>query len=423
MTQEDTIALALSLSMLLATGLIFGALARHFHLPLVLGELIGGVVLGPTLIRRFIPLPFAKLYPTTGTVAIGRDAFIQLGLLFFLFTAGQQMNLPALRRLGRSVLWTSGLGIAIPFGLGFLMVLAAPERWAAHIELPTSGAALLIGTALSISALPVIARVLFDLGLARRELGALVLSSATLDDLVGWSLFAAILGSFTPHAASRFPPWASILSILGFAALVLTLGRFIVRQVRARIPAQRVGARIGVATLLWLLAAAAAEWMGVHAIVGAFLVGLALTHDDGEPDASTEPVHQFALGIFAPIYFVSLGLKTDFASNFDLGLVALVLVIACLGKIIGATLGARLGGIAWRPSWAVGFGMNARGAMEIILASVALEQHLIDERLFVALVVMALVTSLLSGPVMARLLAGHPQFERTSPQVEATRPS
>jgi Kef-type K+ transport system membrane component KefB len=148
MTQEDTIALALSLSMLLATGLIFGALARHFHLPLVLGELIGGVVLGPTLIRRFIPLPFAKLYPTTGAVAIGRDAFIQLGLLFFLFTAGQQMNLPALRRLGRSVLWTSGLGIAIPFGLGFLMVLAAPERWAAHIELPTSGAALLIGTAL-----------------------------------------------------------------------------------------------------------------------------------------------------------------------------------------------------------------------------------------------------------------------------------
>jgi Kef-type K+ transport system membrane component KefB len=256
----------------------------------------------------------------------------------------------------------------------------------------------------------VIARVLFDLGLARRELGALVLSSATLDDLVGWSLFAAILGSFTPHAAARFPPWASILSILGVAALVLTRGRFIVRQVRARIPAQRVGARIGVATLLWLLGAAAAEWLGVHAIVGAFLVGLALAHDD-EPDASTEPVHQFALGIFAPIYFVSLGLRTDFASNFDLGLVAIVLVVACLGKIIGATLGARLGGIAWRPSWAVGFGMNARGAMEIILASVALEQHLIDERLFVALVVMALVTSLLSGPVMARLLA------------EATRPS
>src|SRR4030095_7594719 len=211
MTQEDTIALAVSLSMLLATGLIFGELARRFHLPLVLGELIGGVVLGPTLIRRFIPLPFAKLYPTAGAVAIGRDAFIQLGLLFFLFTAGQQMNLPALRRLGRSVLWTSGLGITIPFGLGFLMVLAAPERWAAHIDLPTSGAALLIGTALSISALPVIARVLFDLGLARREFGALVLSSATLDDLIGWSLFAAILGSFTPHAASRFPPWASIL--------------------------------------------------------------------------------------------------------------------------------------------------------------------------------------------------------------------
>ncbi len=406
MSHDDSIHLSLALSILLTVGLVFGQLMKRLHLPRVVGELLGGILLGPTVMRHFAPELFASLFPTTGNVAIGRQAFIQLGLLCFLFAAGLEMDVPALRRLGRKVLWTSGPGILVPFALGFGAVSLAPDLWGSHVLIGGWGPGLFLGTALSISALPVIARVLMDLGLIRHELGTVVLCAATLDDLIGWSLFAAILGSYAPGAHAHHPPWLTLLLIFGFAAFMLTVGRWAVARLRRRVQAWVTwpGGLVGIGAVLWLGAAVVAEWIGVHAIVGAFLVGLALAQGREERDLPTEVVQQFAIGIFAPIYFVSIGLRTDFAAHFDLKLVAIVLVIACLGKIGGVAVGARLGGLEWRPALAVGFGMNARGAMEMILASVALEHGLIDESLFVALVVMALVTSMISGPAMARLL-------------------
>src|SRR5262249_26564684 len=158
--------------------------------------------------------------------------------------------------------------------------------------------------------------------------------------------------------------------------LVLTVGRWCVSRTRRWLRARITwpGGLIGAAAVLWLAAAVLAEWIGVHAIVGAFLVGLALAQGQEERDLPTEIVHQFAIGLFAPIYFVSIGLKTDFFANFDAGAVLVVLLVACLGKIGGASVGARLGGMSWREAFAVGFGMNARGAMEMILASIALEK-------------------------------------------------
>jgi Kef-type K+ transport system membrane component KefB len=246
-----------------------------------------------------------------------------------------------------------------------------------------------------------------DLGLARHELGAIVLSSATIDDLIGWSLFAGILGSFGQGAAARHPAWLIAILIFGFATFVLTVGRWLVGRTQAWFQARITwpGGLIGVAAVLWLVAAVFAEWIGVHAVVGAFLVGVALSQGREKQATPAEAVHQFSMGVFAPIYFVSIGLKADFFTNFSLILVTAVLVVACAGKISGVTFGARLSGMSWRDSLAVGFGMNARGAMEMILAAIALEHHIIDETLFVALVVMALVTSMLSGPVMSRLLA------------------
>jgi Kef-type K+ transport system membrane component KefB len=162
---------------------------------------------------------------------------------------------------------------------------------------------------------------------------------------------------------------------------------------------------IGLITIIVLLAAALAEAIGIHAIFGAFFVGVALGRAFGEEDQHVrEIIYQFAISFFAPLYFVSVGLRADFAAHFDLPLVLIVFAIACAGKIGGASLGAWLGGMPRREALAVGFGMNARGAMEMILASVALEYQVIDQRIFVALITMALTTSMLSGPVMQRLL-------------------
>lgn len=395
----------IALVVMLATGLVFGALARRVGLPMVVGELCGGVLLGPTVMARYWPQAYEWLFPSTGPAASGRKAFIQLGIICFLFATGLEMNVPALKQMGRKVMWTSVLGMVVPFVGGFVMVLAAPFYWEPHVLIGQWGGALLLGTALAISALPVIARVLMDLGLAREEFGALVLAAATLDDLVGWSLFAAILATFAPGAHVR-APWLTMVLIFAFAALLLTLGRAMATRWRDWVR-ERVnwpGGWVGATAVLWLTAAVVAEWVGVHAVVGAFLVGLTLAKGGATRDGPAEAVHQFAMGVFAPIYFVSVGFRADFAANLDLWLVLAVFAVACIGKIGGVTFGARLAGMGWNTAIATGFGMNARGAMEMILAAVALENGLIDEPLFVALVIMALLTSVISGPVMGRLL-------------------
>jgi Kef-type K+ transport system membrane component KefB len=142
--------------------------------------------------------------------------------------------------------------------------------------------------------------------------------------------------------------------------------------------------------------------------VGAYLVGVAAAQslDDKVGNEANVIIHQFALSFFAPLYFVSIGLQANFLTSFNLPLVAVIIAIACLGKIFGAALGARLGGLARGEAWAVGLGLNARGAMEIILASVALQTGLVSPAVFVALVAMAVVTSMLAGPSMQRLLQG-----------------
>ena len=399
MTEPDFIRFCLQTALILLVAITFGQLARRLRCPAVFGELIGGVILGPTILGWAAPSLFQWIFPTTGPVAAGRDVLARLGLLCFLFVAGLEMNLPALNARRRAIIWASLLGILIPFLSGYTM---ARLQGGSSTILP-----LFMGTALSISALPVIARVLMDLGLQRTEVASVVLGAAVIDDLIGWSLFGLILALASHQgAASATRPWFAVGVVLVLMAFALTLGRRLVRRVgpwlRARLTA--VGSLIGVAAVVSLLAAAGVEALGFHAVFGAFLVGLMVAEGRPERHHVHETVYQIATGVLAPLYFVAVGLRVNFATNFDLPLVATVLVVACAGKIIGATLGALIGKLDLRQALAVGFGMNARGAMEIILASTALEYRIIDERIFVALVAVALLTSLLSGPAMTLVL-------------------
>jgi K+:H+ antiporter len=163
------------------------------------------------------------------------------------------------------------------------------------------------------------------------------------------------------------------------------------------------GAFLGITAIFILLAAACAETFGIHPVFGAFLVGLAFSQNLEKRDDAHEMIYQFVMYFFAPLYFVSIGLRANFVTSFDLTLVMVILLIACIGKVLGVTLGLRISKMSWKQSAAIGFALNARGAMEMILASVARDAGLIDDRLFVALVIMALVTSVLSGPIMSRL--------------------
>jgi Kef-type K+ transport system membrane component KefB len=407
MTHHDLILFFLQISVILAVALLFGQVARKLHLPAVLGELIGGIALGPTVFAALAPELYARLFPSTGATGVARDAIIKLGLLLFLFVAGLEVNLRYVRQRGRSIVWTSLSGIVVPFGLGFGLVLLLPGLWGPRANSHVLVFALFLGTALSISALPVIARVLMDLDLTKRDLGMVVMAAATIDDLIGWSLFAVILSNFRPSGPQPGRDLLVTLGlILGFFAVTLSVGRWIGQRAQpwCRAHLRWPSGFIAMTALVVLVAGAIAETVGIHAVFGAFLVGVALAQNSEQRDQAHEVVYQFVTSFFVPIYFVSIGLQADFAANFDFLLVSLILIVACVGKIGGVGFGALIGKFPPREALAIGFGMNARGAMGMILASVALEYQLIDQRVFIALIIMALVTSMLSGPIMQRLL-------------------
>lgn len=364
-------------------------------------ELLCGVVLGPTIFGRFAPGLHLLVFPNVASATQAREAVTEFGLLLFVFMAGLEVETSSLRKRARTLAWTSGLSIAVPFGLGAGAVLLWPALWGAAAPENRTLLALFVATTFSISALPVISRILMDHGLIRTELGVLIMSSATVDDILGWGLFALILTNFG-HDGGR-SLGASLVSVLAVFALALNLSnRRIQRAVRwLNLPRETLLLKL---TFLVVLATAVfSQAIGTHATLGAFLAGAALSRIPEARRFAHESFDRITAGVFAPLYFVSIGLHADFAANFDVVLVGLVLTLACAGKITGSYFGSRLGGANPRDSLIVAFGLNARGAMGIILATIAHDGGLIEQRLFVALIVMALATSVLASFGIRRL--------------------
>jgi len=200
---------------------------------------------------------------------------------------------------------------------------------------------------------------------------------------------------------------------------MLTVGRNLAQKAQSKFKSHLSwpGSFLGITSALILFAAAFAEVIGIHAVFGAFLVGLAFSQNLEKRDAAHEMVYQFVMYFFAPLYFVSIGLRANFVTSFDPFLVFVILVIACAGKILGVTLGLKLGKLPWKQAITVGIAMNARGAMEIILATVTRDSGLIDDHIFVALIIMALVTSFISGPIISRLYYSAPLKNRIQLQI------
>ncbi|MGL5892888.1 MAG: cation:proton antiporter, partial [Bacteroidia bacterium] len=265
--------------------------------------------------------------------------------------------------------------------------------------------ALFLGTALSISALPVIARILMDMNLFRTNIGMIIIASAMFNDLVGWLIFSFIL-SVAGQGSSQAEVGYTILYILSFGAFMLFIGRSLINRALPWIQTKLSwpGGVLAMSLGLCLLSAAFTESIHIHAILGAFIAGIAIGDSVHLREQAREIIHQFVTNFFAPLFFVSIGLKVNFIEHFDGLIVAVVLVLAFIGKVVGAGLGARLGGLSKRNALAVGFGLNARGAMEIILGTLAYEAGLISQAVFVALVIMALITSITSAPLIRRFV-------------------
>ncbi len=409
MSHSDLVSLLLALGLLVGIARALGELASALRQPAVLGEILAGVLLGPTILGSLWPEATAGLFPETGPVAFGLQGMTQVAVVLFLLVAGLEVDLSRIKRQGRMATVVSAAGMFFPFALGFAGVYAAPALLGKPPETGTFLYALFLATALSISALPVIAKILMDLHLFRTDLGMIILAAAIVNDFIGWLLFALVLGLIPGRHLDEgsFDIRTTVTATLVFALGMLTVGRTLLDQVLVRVQAQAAwpAGVLALCVSLALLCGAFAEWIGVHAIFGAFLVGVALGDSRHLQERTRLILHHFVAALFAPLFFASIGLRVNFVEAFDPVLCLVVLAIACLGKVLGCGGSALLAGMPSRQAWALGFGMNARGAMEIILGLLAREAGLIDDRMLVALVVMALVTSMLSGPLMERMLA------------------
>jgi K+:H+ antiporter len=405
LSHSDITTMFLALGTLLGSARVLGELARRFNQPAVLGEIIAGILLGPTVLGRVVPDIPATLFAKTGPVATFMQGFGTVAVALFLLVAGLEVDLGRVWRQGRSAITVSLSGIVVPFAIGILCGWFAPTAMGREPGADPLIFALFFATALAISALPVIAKTLMDLGLFRTDLGMIVIASAIFEDLVGWIIFATIL-SMMGSGAHSLPVGYTVLLTLSFAAAMLTVARRFLNWVLPWIQAflSWPGGVLGFVATIALFCAAFTEWIGVHAIFGTFMAGVALGDSPHLRERTRATLEQFVAFIFAPIFFAGIGTRVDFVANFDGMLVVTVLAVACIGKIVGCGLGARWSGNSRRESAAIGLAMNARGAMEIILGLLALQHGVIRERMFVALVVMALVTSIMSGPLIQKVL-------------------
>jgi Kef-type K+ transport system membrane component KefB len=389
--------LQLAIMLLFARGL--AEVAQKFKQPAVVGELLAGILLGPTILGMVTPDFFEYMFQSHPSANLALDGIVQVAVILLLFIAGLEVELHLVWSQGKSALNTSLLGLVVPFVLGFVFPYFYPSFFglAEGDKLLFS---LFMGTAMSITALPVVVRILMDMNLFKTKMGMLIVAGAMVNDLIGWLIFSVIL-SFMGKSGNL-----SLINTIGitllFTAFMLTIGKGLINRVLPWINKKLSwpGGLLSLSMAFCFLSAAFTEWLGIHAIFGAFLLGVALGDSDHLSEKAKEIIHQFINNIFAPLFFVSIGLKINFFTNFDLGLVLVIMVISFAGKIIGSGFGAYRSGYKINEALAVGFGMNARGAMEIILGLIALENGLIDEKLFVALVVMAIVTSMTSGPLM-----------------------
>lgn len=406
LSPHNILVMLLSLGILLAAARLLGELAQRFRQPAVLGELLAGVLLGPTILGTFAPEFSLFLFPPTGPNAIALDTIATLAIILFLMVAGIEVDLSTIWKQGNIGIKVGISSLCIPFLFASLTAWLLPGKLGCENAASPLVFILFFAIGISISALPIIAKTLMDMDLYRSDLGMIVVSAAIFNDLVGWMIFAMILGLLDTGPASGPSIPMTILMTLAFTFTMLTLGRSLIHRALPFVQAYTgwPGGELSFALILALLGAAFSEWIGIHAMFGAFLVGAALGDSAHLRERTRFTIDHFVSYIFAPIFFASIGLKVNFLDHFDLELVLTVITLACCCKVTGGFLGARWGGMPRREASAVGFAMVSVGAMGIIVGLLALESGIIEERLFVALVIMAMVTSMISGPMMRLVL-------------------
>lgn len=391
--------------LLCARGL--GELFRRWKQPAVTAELLVGIVLGPTILGRFSPGFQAALFPHDAIQQGMFETVAWLGVLFLLLDTGLEIDFSIAWRQRGKALAIAATDIVVPMALAFPCVYLLPDSFLVQPERRLLFS-LFMATVVSISAMPIAVRCLHDLNLLKTDLGFLAVSALAVNDVIGWVLFGILLGIFTNPAATAAVVAPVLLGTVGFAAFVLTLGRRWSSHLFAAIKARHFpepATSLTVTLLLGLLFGAITQKLGVHALFGFFLAGIAVGEAKSLAEDTRRVISQMVYSVFVPLFFVNVGLKIDFIANFHLGLVLLIGAIGIGGRYFGTWLGATLFGVPRVNRHLLSITHAPGGIMEIVVALLALECGLIQAPIFVAVVFGAVFSSVVLGPWMARALA------------------
>lgn len=404
---EHSIVFFLQMAVILAACRVVGRLARQLGQPQVVGEMIAGVVLGPSLFGLLWPGGQTALFPRESLKVLYVGA--QLGVGLYMFLVGVEFRTDLFRARARSAAAVSVAGMLAPFVLGALVALwlvRVPGMFA--VETRTFEAMLFLGAAMAITAFPMLARIIYERGLTGTALGTLALSAGAIDDAAAWCVLAIVLASFGGGA------WVAVKAIAGgllYAVVMTTLGRRLLARLERRVEADgRLGhGTLGLVLMLLMLAAWLMDYAGIHAVFGGFLLGTAMPRGRFA-EALRQQLEPFAVVFLLPMFFTFSGLNTrlDLVNSPQLLLIAAAVLFAAIaGKGVACWAAARATGADQRTAMAVGTLMNARGLMELIILNIGLQKGLIGLPLFSIMVLMAIVTTLMASPLFELVYGRH----------------
>ena len=394
--------LLLALAAVVVVGRLLGRCLARVGQPPVIGEVLGGIMLGPSLLGRVAPAVSAAILPPAVAPFLGVVA--QLGIILYMFLIGLDLDGALLRRRAHAIVMTSHASIVVPFVLGSFLALFLYPRLSTS-DVPFTSFALFMGVAMSITAFPVLARILTDRGISRTELGVVALTCAAADDVTAWCLLAFVVG--VVHATMEGALAVAIMTVC-FIGVMFVLVRPMVGWLIARSETGSADRRptteaIAATLACVLLSALATERIGVHAIFGAFLFGAMIPHDSGLARALIEKLQDVVTILLLPAFFAFTGMRTE------VGLISgwagwlmcgLIIVVATAGKFGGTLAAARLTGMGWRQAASLGILMNTRGLMELIVLNIGFELGVISPTLFTMMVLMALATTMATTPAL-----------------------
>lgn len=401
-TAHPLLHLMLALAAVIILGRILATLFAYLRQPPVIGEVLAGICLGPSLLGQIAPDWGRFLLPDS--VAPSLSIVAQIGVIFYMFVVGLELNAGVLRKQGHVTLAISHASITVPFSLGAVLAIwLYPMLSSSSVKF--TAFALFLSVSMSITAFPVLARILTDRRMSKTDLGAMALACAAIDDVSAWCLLAMVVG--VAQSQIQEAVWVAVLAVAYIGLMFAVIRPAVARILPRYCPDGLTPGVMAVMLVGVLLSALATEAIGIHAIFGAFLFGAVIPHDSKIAEQLAEKLTGLVTTLLLPAFFAFIGMRTQIGlvSGSQQWLVCLAIIaVATIGKF-GGTLGAaRIMGLGWRDSASLGVLMNTRGLMELIVLNIGLDLGIISPTLFAMMVLMALVTTLATSPILHALV-------------------